>query len=172
MSWQFSDDTDRTLFLQPITKGTGAFIHTNGGEVVEVKPEEAIGIAGNLIAFSRAEATVVKGKLPEVSIEKLYTDGPLHCMWRDEQGIAVMWDLNRESAANARKVGLATLAIANRIEEYLESEEHANKVLQERRDAIAVELGTSPLGYHDTFDTTKRAIDRIIELEDKLKESK
>ena len=172
MSWQFSDDTDRTLFLQPITKGVGAFIYTNGGEVVEVKPKEAIGIAGNLIAFSRAEAVVVEGKFPEVTIESLYKDGPLHCMWRDEQGISVLWNLDKESATNARKVGLATLAIANRIEEYLESEEHTAKVLQERRDAIAAEQGGDVKNYRHLSPWGQKAVDRIIELEDKLKESK
>lgn len=34
-----------------------------------------------------------------------------------------------------------------------------------RRDELALEFGSSALGYKDTFDSTQRAIDRIIELE-------
>lgn len=39
------------------------------------------------------------------------------------------------------------------------------EALTRRRNDLAREFGSSPFGYEDTFDSTKRAIDRIIELE-------
>lgn len=51
-----------------------------------------------------------------------------------------------------------------------EAKEAADReALEKRRDDLAREFGSSNLGYKDTFDSTQRAIDRIIELEDKAK---
>lgn len=40
------------------------------------------------------------------------------------------------------------------------------EALEKRRDALAIQFGSSNLGYKDTFESTQRAIDRVIELED------
>jgi hypothetical protein len=165
----YEDRNGSRLEIRGIEAAYGCRMDILGDSLLEITEEAAPSVAQAIIAFSRAEATVVEGKLPEVSLERLYgKESALYAVVRDDNGMVCNWDVTRDSIDNARRCARDAMAVARAIEEYLDSEEHANKVLQERRDAIAVQLGTSPLGYHDTFDSTKRAIDRIIELEDKL----
>jgi hypothetical protein len=169
--WVFSDIDGAVLGLTPSTfpGGQGVFIKTLRGEGVHARPEEAVGIAGNLIAFSRAEATMVHGKLPEASIEEI-VKGQLSVVVRDtgDSGAYLSWDLKKEYAAQARQIARGTLAIANRIEEYFDSEEHATKVLQERRDKIAEEIHIVGSTYSGLTPVSQRAVDRILYLEDQL----
>lgn len=170
-NWTFEDSEGSQLILSPAEyPGGGVFVRTQGAgsDMVQVKPEEAIGIAGNLITFSRAEATVVKGKLPEVTIEEIWK-GQLHAVIRDDNGIVCQWEVRRENIENARRCAYDALAVANRIEEYLDSEEYAAKKLQERRDAIAQEQGGDVKSYRHLSPWGQKAVDRIIELENELK---
>lgn len=58
-------------------------------------------------------------------------------------------------------------AVARREREAKEAADR--EALNHRRDELAIEFGSSDLGYKDTFDSTQRAIDRVIELEGKVK---
>ena len=71
------------------------------------------------------------------------------------------------SEENARKWVMADIAVWQHIAAKEDAAREAEQELQRRRDELAMKFGSSPLGYKDTFDSTKRAIDHIIELEGK-----
>jgi hypothetical protein len=71
------------------------------------------------------------------------------------------------SEENARKWVMADIAVWQHIAAKEDAAREAEQELQRRRDELAIQFGSSPRGYNDTFDSTKRAIDRIIELEGK-----
>lgn len=73
--------------------------------------------------------------------------------------------------AESTAVDKAAWYLSKNIEKRAEAtKEAADREAQtKRRDDLAIQFGSSPLGYNDTFESTQRAIDRIIELEDKAK---
>ena len=104
----------------------------------------------------------------EVTIEQVFKNAPLSGVARAEDGMLLEWQVIPESVLYARRIGRASLAIADRIEEYLESEAHTSKELAERRDRIAEDQGGDAHSYRHLSPWGQRAVDRIIELEDKL----
>lgn len=164
-SWEYQDDSGDKLVLDFALGLTGVHLSVDGDTNVHIKQQDAPGVAQAILAFSHAKATVVEGKLPEATIEEVWK-GQLHAVVRDENGIVCQWEVRRENIEHARRCALDALAIAAKIEEYLDSEEHAAKVLLERQCALLTELRS---GARESADTQiNYAINRIIELENKL----
>jgi len=110
--------------------------------------------------------------IPEVTIEEIWK-GQLHAVVRGEDGIIhCQWEVKKENIEHAHNCARDALAVAAKIEEYLNSEERAATILRERRDAVAAEQGGDVKNYRHLSPWGQKAVDRIIQLEDKLKESK
>lgn len=165
----FKDEAGNRLTVHGVENQYGVNVGVNGIEYVRVTAEDAPAVAQAILAMSKADATVVPGKLPEVTIEEVFK-GYTVVVVRDEEGLTTQWDLQKESIAHARQCGLAALAIANRIEEYFDSEEHAGKVLTERRDTVVANhgMGLGAYRYSELNSNGRHIVDTIIDLQDKL----
>lgn len=115
----------------------------------------------------QVEVVAIPAKLPEVTIEEIWK-GRLYAVTRNESGILCQWEVRRENIEMARNCAYDALAIANRIEEYLDSEEHATKQLQERRDTLTSELVGTDFRYNAATVPVRKAVDHIIRLENEL----
>ena len=122
-------------------------------------------------AIHAAFITIPRGSLPDVNIEELFK-GHLVAVVRDEDGITTQWEVRKENIRHASQCAIAALAVASRLEEYFTSEEHAARVLQERRDELARQIAGEAerdpdckVNYAGMVKTARIAIDRIIELE-------
>lgn len=168
----YEDRNGSRLEIRGNEAAYGCRIDILGDSLLEITEEAAPSVAQAIIALSRAEAVLIPGKLPEATIEEVWK-GQLHCVVRNEEGIVFQWEVTRDAIENARRCARDAMAVARAIEEYLDSEEHTNKVLSERRNKLAAELtnNSDRPDYLSVGVTSQRAIDRIIALEDKLGEA-
>lgn len=167
--WEYKDASGDKLMLTNNPEQHDCYLYVETDSNVHITAEDAPVVAQAILAMSKADATVVPGKLPEVTIEEV-AKGIMSAVVRAEDGMYLCWDLNKESIAPACQVALATLAIANRIEEYFDSEEHTEKVLQERRDAVVSQhgMGLGAYRYSELNKNGRHIVDTIIDLQDKL----
>lgn len=161
---EYTDSVGNILEVHETIDGVDLGIQ---GEHVHIEAEDAVGIAQAILHTKNAEFTVVPGKLPEVIFNTDGEDWEHRAIIKDSFPLRY-YGLWKADTAFIREEALDMLAFADAIEDYNDSEAKAAKLLEERRNAWAIKVGSSPLGYADTFDSTQSAIDQIIALEDKL----
>lgn len=117
---------------------------------------EFVGADGNVTMYVRQNIGAVdlsSDEAPAIAIAILEASGLVrdNCS-ADEAEISLEW---------------LYAAVAKRQQEAKEAADR--EALEKRRNELAIEFGCSNLGYKDTFESTQRAIDRVIELENKAK---
>ena len=84
-------------------------------------------------------------------------NGNLEC----GSGDSIIGAVDGDEPSTLRNLAANAIALA----EYLESAQGREAQRDKRRDAVAAEFATAPMGYNQLSRIAKRAIDRIIELE-------
>lgn len=161
---EYTDSVKNRLEVQSTIDGVDLGI--NQREYAHIETDDVLTVAQTILQAAKIEAIVVPGKLPEVVSYQGENGWQSGFKVKDSFPERIIFK-EYASPTEMRQFALDTLAFADALEAERNSEEHAAKLLQERRDKLAIQFGSED-GYTSTFGTVKKAVDYAIELEDKL----
>lgn len=144
--------------------GTIELVHP--GENFPYRIREANGVLGSYSDYKTLRLAkdsyipIPRSELPAATV--IDRDGVPHISVEGAE--AGTWKASGNHV-QARKWALEYLAAAHAMEQWQAGQ--ATEKLQQRRDELAHEFNGAARGYADTYQSTQRAIDRIIELEGK-----
>jgi hypothetical protein len=157
--YTYTDEQDDTLRIEPRNSEPGVYIGTSGAGVY-VKPEDAARVAAELLKAADMSGVVLPGELPEVK------------EW-DNRTVAVfggtyLVDGETSDPAFWFERAKINLAIAHYLSSIGIAAKEAEDKLAGRRDDLGKAIWNSQ--YFDLGHAAQVAVDRIINLEDRLAE--